>query len=527
MDPRPIRVSEKALGHLSRGLYRSPASALRELISNAFDAGATKVLIGTTPPSFTRITVEDNGVGFTKTEFERLMEGGIGNSQKRDSGSYHTLNGVRRPVIGRLGIGMLGIAQICEAFTVVSQRGDGSRFAARITITERLRARLDANDPDVVKKRRKRTEGVVVGNWQFLPLPQERPGPGTIIVADSLHVAFSESFRSTLVPPDVIAQGRELTLDRLKAYLPPKTWPEFLSAVSKAPSLVSKGNYWALLWELGAACPIPYIDEHALPQGVIKSEHSRLSSYNFSVTVDGREIRKPVRLGGTSIEFTTRRIPRVRKKVYNGMLSFRGYLIAQEGLQLRPAELRGLLVRIKGVAVGLYDPSFLDFQINQGPRSRWVTGEIFVAEGLEDALNVDRDSFNQFHPQYKELQQIVHGHLAELFKTMYGKIKERSEEREKARTIERRRDFERTLAKASGKSIVVSMGTLPATRVQVSSGKVSIQLAKPQGLRTKRAYQELASAILALFDVVMEESSRDDVRRELFTDYLLKVLAKW
>ena len=150
-----------------------------------------------------------------------------------------------------------------------------------------------------------------------------------------------------------------------------------------------------------------------------------------------------------------------------------------------------------------------------------------MAEGLEDALNVDRDSFNQFHPQYKELQQIVHGHLAELFKTMYGKIQERSEEREKGRSIERRMSFERTLAKASGKSISVSMSTLPATRVHVSSGKVSIQLAKPQALRTKRAYQELASAILALFDVVMEQSSRDDVRRELFTDYLLKVLAKW
>jgi hypothetical protein len=30
-----IIVHEKALAHLSRGLYRSPASALRELVSNA------------------------------------------------------------------------------------------------------------------------------------------------------------------------------------------------------------------------------------------------------------------------------------------------------------------------------------------------------------------------------------------------------------------------------------------------------------------------------------------------------------
>lgn len=47
-----IRVHEKALAHLSRGLYRSPASALRELVSNAWDANATTVAINTNYPNF-------------------------------------------------------------------------------------------------------------------------------------------------------------------------------------------------------------------------------------------------------------------------------------------------------------------------------------------------------------------------------------------------------------------------------------------------------------------------------------------
>src|SRR5712692_9783709 len=98
-----INVHEKALGHLSRGLYRSPASTLRELVSNAWDANATVVRIDTNYPNFFQVAVEDNGDGFTIEEFERVMKGGIGNSEKRPDGAPLRFG---RPMIGRLGIGM-------------------------------------------------------------------------------------------------------------------------------------------------------------------------------------------------------------------------------------------------------------------------------------------------------------------------------------------------------------------------------------------------------------------------------------
>src|ERR1700743_1896683 len=110
-----IRVHEKALAHLTRGLYRSPASALRELISNAWDANATRASIDTNFPSFFQISIEDNGDGFSREEFERLMLGGIGNSEKRLEPEPLKFG---RPTIGRLGIGMLGIAQICGSFVI-------------------------------------------------------------------------------------------------------------------------------------------------------------------------------------------------------------------------------------------------------------------------------------------------------------------------------------------------------------------------------------------------------------------------
>src|SRR5712691_3545904 len=118
-----IKVHEKALAHLSRGLYRSPASALRELVSNAWDANAKIVRIDTNAPHFSQLSIQDDGDGFAKADFEQLMEGGIGNSEKR-SGEIQLVNG--RPMIGRLGIGMLGIAQITGTFTITSKKNDGS-----------------------------------------------------------------------------------------------------------------------------------------------------------------------------------------------------------------------------------------------------------------------------------------------------------------------------------------------------------------------------------------------------------------
>jgi DNA mismatch repair ATPase MutL len=78
MDWQTIVVSSKILGHISAGVYRSPAGAIKELVSNAFDANATRVAITTNWPSFDIITCRDNGSGMTPEQFRQIMQGGIG-----------------------------------------------------------------------------------------------------------------------------------------------------------------------------------------------------------------------------------------------------------------------------------------------------------------------------------------------------------------------------------------------------------------------------------------------------------------
>src|SRR6266849_6599215 len=150
-----IKVHEKALAHLSRGLYRSPASALRELVSNAWDANATEVRINTSYPNFLLVSVEDNGEGFTKQDFSDLMAGGIGNSTKRPPSPL--IN--QREVIGRLGIGILGIAQFCGGFKVISRPSSGEGFCARVKMYDLLKEKLDGGEDT--------TREIDVGTYDF------------------------------------------------------------------------------------------------------------------------------------------------------------------------------------------------------------------------------------------------------------------------------------------------------------------------------------------------------------------------
>lgn len=514
-----IKVHEKALAHLSRGLYRSPASALRELVSNAWDANATYVRIDTNYPNFYQLTIEDNGDGFTKEEFTRLMNGGIGNSLKRPKNLKLKYG---RPLIGRLGIGMLGIAQLCGAFTIVSKTKRGSGFRARVHLYDLLKEKLDKDSKDVVKKSKDPNDQpyqeVDVGVYDFEDFAAESYKQGTMLIADDVHPTFIKTFRDSLDYEDF----RE----------PPLDWTKALDIVARIHSLQQLGDYWRLLWELSASCPIPYVGEDALPEKLAKPEHDRLTAYNFRLLVDGIDLRKPIHLRNNPNGYSTWPIPVQEKVVYGRTLKFHGYILVQEGQQLRPDELRGILIRIKDVGVGYYDISLLDYRFNEGPRSRWVTGEIFVEEGLEDALNVDRDSFNRFHPQFRTIQQFIHELLRErVFPETYTKIDVRSKAKHEEKTKARASHLQSLLETTARKPVKVvenpSRGNVAdKAKLKVSSGSLAIQLPTQNALKTKKTNRHLASAILAIFELSMNETSAEQ-RRETFTKLLLDLLSKW
>ena len=87
MSREPVNVAASIIADVSAGIYRSPAGALKELVSNAFDADAATVHISAGAPGFRAFTCTDDGKGMTADEFRRVMKyiGGSTNVTKRSS----------------------------------------------------------------------------------------------------------------------------------------------------------------------------------------------------------------------------------------------------------------------------------------------------------------------------------------------------------------------------------------------------------------------------------------------------------
>lgn len=97
------------------GIYKPFVKAFKELISNAYDADASKIDI-TLTDDFSALEVFDDGQGMTPYDFHR--------SFARLGGSTAWLRGGKspkgRPRIGYKGIGFLAVARYCNALRVES-----------------------------------------------------------------------------------------------------------------------------------------------------------------------------------------------------------------------------------------------------------------------------------------------------------------------------------------------------------------------------------------------------------------------
>lgn len=80
-----------------------------------------------------------------------------------------------------------------------------------------------------------------------------------------------------------------------------------------------------------------------------------------------------------------------------------GYLVVQ-ATSVFPQELRGILVRIRGVGIG-WHRSF-NLTSTTATMLTSMSGEVWV-EGLDDALQFDRESFREDHPAYIKLRTLL------------------------------------------------------------------------------------------------------------------------
>ena len=138
-----LKTSERVFKRVTDGIYRRPYSALRELISNAYDADATIVEIQTDYPRFDNITVRDNGNGLTEEALSYLIKN-IGGSPKRASfGADYgicnkddfTKSPGGRKLIGKIGIGLFAVSQLTKEFQIITKtEGSDHRTIADVIL---------------------------------------------------------------------------------------------------------------------------------------------------------------------------------------------------------------------------------------------------------------------------------------------------------------------------------------------------------------------------------------------------------
>lgn len=495
-----LQTSERVIARVTDGIYRQPGSALRELVSNAFDADATRVVIKTDAPRFERISVEDNGHGMTPEILAHLLFN-IGGSAKRNENDGPSLgvtssddptkspNG--RQLIGKIGIGLFSVSQLTHTFQIVTKvRGDNHRTVATVAMRQYAD---DEIQPD--SQNEKVFESGKVNVWREKASDVDAHGTSIILTGirrqarDTLRsreiwsaIEHLESLpeaeeRQAIDPPRfhigrVDSGGSLLTeINGEVASLPWEkgdppdvafsklvdgVWDEAQSSTPN-PKLDRIFDYYLqMVWQLSLAVPLPYVGGHLFdkkipgwaqafllsnqPKGSasavdfsdpsISTLRDALSLTDpvgigeFEVYCDDLKLSRPIKFSELPTTNNAVKTPlvfvgqcreefaRVPRELSGGPLQFEAYLFWTP--RVAPTEHQGVLVRIHGSSGTLFDPTFLRYQVSEQTRLRQITCEIFVSEGLDSALNIDRESFNGAHPHSVFLTKWLHSALRQL-----------------------------------------------------------------------------------------------------------------
>ena len=371
---------------LSEGTYTSFPQALKEFVSNAFDADAARVDIQIDDDG-NGLTIRDNGDGMTLQDFGNAFAG-IARSGKAQRGAKRGRTRSGRVKIGKFGLGTLAVVAICDRLTVSSSK-EGS--------TEGFTARLDVAD---LRKHFDRGQNLSDW-WKFQAEKWNNEKRSTHFTEIRLETLTTD-VRSFLERPG------EQKLD------------EEFDTVSQLSGIDE------LAWQLGITCPVPYVKDYPVRfadldrrrDAVIIEKSRRLLRDKFALALNGHAVRRQILLPhyrlkkrqdpdeqtrllkrGIGFDVTSFRSRR------RAPVKFEGYVMVQ-AQQLFPAELRGLLVRIRGVGIGGHR-TFNLTGTSIATMLPALSGEIWVESGLDDALQFDRESFREDHPNFQWFRQNV------------------------------------------------------------------------------------------------------------------------
>ncbi|GAP12788.1 molecular chaperone, HSP90 family [Longilinea arvoryzae] len=412
-----IKVAARIIDHISSGLYESPAACLKELINNSYDADAKRVDVFLKPDA-NQIILADDGIGLNKTEFQRHFDR-ISESHKRETSDI-TESG--RPKIGKIGIGFIAANEICNVMEIESTK-QGSSELLKVTINfgemrkDPAQRRIEGS-PEISKADYFGTveEAPIDDHYTYITLKNIIGDARKIL--EGAGISPHSSGNKTLygLQPEsinkILGKG-------------PKSWKEF-------------DSYSENMLSIALNVPVRYFDNWPGLENkyeFLDDISAAVKRLDFSAFIDGTELRKP-------IVFEKEKVSIIREFNYQGEhISARGYFYAQHGI-IYPSELRGILIRVRGAAVGGYDGEYMKFSPTTAALfQNWISAEIYADDRLEDAMVIDRKTFRITHEAYVELQLAVHQFLSTFISSIRTDIYNKQGEIrkiEQARVIETR-----------------------------------------------------------------------------------------
>ena len=327
-----LATSDRILARITDGIYRQPASALRELIANAYDADATNVYIETDFPRFSKISVRDDGSGLTIEGLSRLINH-IGGSPKRTLAGVTlgivnkndpSLSPAGRRLIGKIGIGLFSVAQLTRHFQIITKtKGSNHRLVAEVVLKT-----YTEDDLTKFKFSNQARDPIETGDVQIQAFPAEnKDSHGTEIILLNLKSQTKALLQSQdiwlrvdadieaaqlgegIKPPryhigrmepgseDLLRVSENLPWNRDDP--PENRFAKMYQAVidevgveESTPKLETLlDNYLRMLWTLSLSAPIDYINGHPFDLG----SSDDLAYYQLSNSPKGQATKTTLR----------------------------------------------------------------------------------------------------------------------------------------------------------------------------------------------------------------------------------------
>ncbi len=493
-----LKTDERVIARVTDGIYRQPGSALRELISNAYDADATRVVIKTDAPRFERISIEDDGHGMGPEALAHLLLH-IGGSAKRSvdgpglgitSQADPMCSPAGRRLIGKIGIGLFSVSQLTHSFQIITKIKD-EPFRTVATVALRQYA-----DEDVAPGQdgEHKFESGKVNIWR--EKAADIDSHGTTVILTSIRPQARDTLRSRDIWSVIEQNESQLEPDEQQAIDLPRY---HIGRVDSSGDILKEtaGHVWALpwekgdapdeafrklvqsvwnevelstpnpqldrifdyylrmVWQLSLAVPLPYVEGHLFdmdldgwadafmlsnqPKGAaqridlagtgpIRKKADLKDPIDligkFDVFFDELKLFRPLKFRDLPITNNALKTPlvfigkcreefaKLPRELSGGPLAFEAYLFWTP--KVAPVEHQGSLIRIHGSSGTLFDSTFMRYQVSELTRLRQITCEVFVSEGLDSALNIDRESFNNAHPHSVYITKWLHSALRQL-----------------------------------------------------------------------------------------------------------------